>query len=579
MAKYRITAPDGGTYEVTAPDDATQEQVLAYAQANYSGKAEQGKSEQPGMVKSAVMGVARGAKDVVDTGAQWLASGFDKLAGTKEGERVQQMNDTGKADFQREYGGSTAADIGRLGGNIAATWPVGGVLGTAVRGAGAAAGVGRIVEPMAQAIASGGMRAGGVTGAAGLASRGAGGAVSGGAMAGLVDPESAATGVVIGAATPAVIRGSSKVFDATARALRPEVSATPLARRALEMGAPLGIADLSNNGMVRGTRSILNDSLFTGGIGRAQNEAKQAWFNQQVGKTFGADAKSLTPEIMDTAKKRLGNEFDRIWGGNDLMVDNQLLVKLSGLRQNADLLPQGEGKRLLSHLDDFESRIAQGADGAMVIPGGVANRFQSSLRKTSEGAQGFLKNDLLDMRQSVISAFNRSVSPQDAAALTANRGKYKAMKTVEPLLQKSEAGVAGRTSGDVPPALLSQAVVNSYKGGVGGAPLTELSQIGQRFLVDRTPQTGGSARAAIQNTALGGALAAGALTNPYTLLGIPAAMGVNKALGSPALARGLLTAPESGAERALLGLPLTGGLLDLGVRAAPLLSPALSTSR
>lgn len=35
MAKYRITAPDGDTYEVTAPDDATQDQVLAYAQANY----------------------------------------------------------------------------------------------------------------------------------------------------------------------------------------------------------------------------------------------------------------------------------------------------------------------------------------------------------------------------------------------------------------------------------------------------------------------------------------------------------------------------------------------------------------
>ena len=36
MAKYRITAPDGGTYEITAPDDASQEQVMAYAQANYA---------------------------------------------------------------------------------------------------------------------------------------------------------------------------------------------------------------------------------------------------------------------------------------------------------------------------------------------------------------------------------------------------------------------------------------------------------------------------------------------------------------------------------------------------------------
>lgn len=32
MAKYRITAPDGGVYEITAPDNASQEDVLAYAQ-------------------------------------------------------------------------------------------------------------------------------------------------------------------------------------------------------------------------------------------------------------------------------------------------------------------------------------------------------------------------------------------------------------------------------------------------------------------------------------------------------------------------------------------------------------------
>lgn len=35
MATYTITAPDGQQYDVTAPDNATQDQVLAYAKANY----------------------------------------------------------------------------------------------------------------------------------------------------------------------------------------------------------------------------------------------------------------------------------------------------------------------------------------------------------------------------------------------------------------------------------------------------------------------------------------------------------------------------------------------------------------
>ena len=38
MAKYRITAPDGGTYEVTAPDTASEAEVMAYAQQNYQAK-------------------------------------------------------------------------------------------------------------------------------------------------------------------------------------------------------------------------------------------------------------------------------------------------------------------------------------------------------------------------------------------------------------------------------------------------------------------------------------------------------------------------------------------------------------
>jgi hypothetical protein len=40
MPTYVVTAPDGKEYEITAPEGATQEQVLAYAQQNYSKPAE-----------------------------------------------------------------------------------------------------------------------------------------------------------------------------------------------------------------------------------------------------------------------------------------------------------------------------------------------------------------------------------------------------------------------------------------------------------------------------------------------------------------------------------------------------------
>ena len=39
MAKYQITAPDGGTYEITAPDGASEAEVLAYAKKNLGSPA------------------------------------------------------------------------------------------------------------------------------------------------------------------------------------------------------------------------------------------------------------------------------------------------------------------------------------------------------------------------------------------------------------------------------------------------------------------------------------------------------------------------------------------------------------
>jgi len=522
-----------------------------------------------------VQGIGGGFGRVATAAAELVPRGLDAIGLERAAEWARndiapsrQNLDAGMARLKARSPMATGA--GELVGEIAATYPVGGVLGGAVRGLGAATGAGRAVAPLADALSSAGLRSGGVGGVGGLALKSAGGAATGGAATALVDPQAAGQGALLGGMLPGVWQGTSRVMGAAGKAFRPDVAAQPLAQRAVELGAPLGVADLSNNGMVRGARSILNDSIFAGGVGAKQEAAKQAWFNKAVGRTFGAEAESLTPEVMDAAKKRLGDEFDRIWGNNNIRVDDELLGSLSKLRNEANLLPEGEQRRLLSHLDDIESRVVPGADGSMMIPGEVANRFQSSLRRTVDGAQGFLKNNLNELRQSVVGAFNRSVSPQDAAALKLTQGQYKAMKTVEPLLQKAEASVAGRTPGDIPPALLSQAVVNSYKGGVANSPLTEVAQIGQRFLVDRVPRTGGSPRALLQNAAIGGALGTGAWMNPYTLLAVPAAMGINRALGSPAVARGLMAAPQAGGL--LSGGGISGGLLDLAVRAAPLLS-------
>lgn len=450
---------------------------------------------------------------------------------------------------------------GKLAGEIAGTAGAGGAIANvAGRGIGAVAPtLLPRAQPLLSAIQSGGMTAPG----ANLLTRTAGGAITGGASAAAVNPEEALSGVLAGGAMPGVVKGLGAVGSAIGRQLLPGGESAQLAQKALDMGAPLGIADIAEGKFTKAVRSVLNDAPLTGGIGTAQNAAKQTWFNRAVGEVFDAADDKLTPQVMDAAKQKMGGEFDRIWNNNVLKVDQPLLQSLSKTRANASMLPKAERSRIVSMLDDLESQVTQAADGSMVIPGEVANRYQSAIRKASDSAQGFLKNDLMGLRKDVIGAFNRSVSPEDAAALALNQKKYKAFKTVEPLLNKGELGVAGREAGDVPAGLLPGAVLQSYKSNPAGSPLAELSKIGSKYLVDRTPQTGGSIRAGIQNSAIGAALGMSALSNPLTAAAVvPSAMGLNQMLGSPMLARGLLSAQA----------PQMGGLLSFGQKAVPVLS-------
>lgn len=518
--------------------------------------------EQPGKLSSLGAGIGQGVGNVVLGAQNLLGMGLEKIGADTAGQWLQQDAQQGKAKLAQEVAPYEQANPmttggGRLAGEIVSTLPVGGVL---AKGVAAIPGVATKTAPLVQALRTSGMSAGGLTGAKGLATRAGGGAVVGGTSASLINQEDTTPGAIIGGAFPVLAKGAGVVGQSIGQNLRP--AADPLAQRAMQMGAPLGIADLAEGKTVKALRSILNDAPMSGGIGAKQNDAKQAWFNKAVGEVFDASSDKLTPEVMDAAKKRMGGEFDRIWGNNVLKVDDAFVQSLDKAKKNASMLPEGERNRIIGMVDDLASQIKNGE-----IPGDVANRYQSEIRKMSEKANGFLKDDLTNLRRDVLSAFNRSVSPEDATALALNQKKYKAFKTVEPLLAKGEAGVAGREAGDIPAGLLPQAVYQQYGSNVAGSPLADLSRIGSKYLVDRTPQTGGSARAMIQNSAIGGALAAGSIANPATLAAIPTAMAVNKALGSPRLARSLAPTKQNAAL-----INALRQIEQLGYRSAPVIA-------
>lgn len=117
------------------------------------------------------------------------------------------------AAYDREAPTSLAYQAGDLAAQVAGTAGVGGAIAAPLRAVApavpAAAGV---LTKFANAIGSGGMQLGGAPaatitqGAGNLALRAGGGAVAGGASAGLIDPEQAGQGAVIGAGFPVAAR-------------------------------------------------------------------------------------------------------------------------------------------------------------------------------------------------------------------------------------------------------------------------------------------------------------------------------------------------------------------------------------
>lgn len=266
MARYRVEGPDGAVHVFEGPDDATPNQVTAFAAQHFGQQkpvpaaattqaparslvdqflGPEGGPEGSGLRnfrgKNALMGALRGAAGIGATIAQPFQAVEDALTGktapTLSGLVSGQRPDSSNAEMRAGIDGgvtATGADpnslsfnVAKLATEIAGTSGVGGVVAAPVRALTTA--VPRLapaLAPIAEAITTGGMRAGQsapgfVAGAKNLATRAFGGAVTGGASAGLVNHEDAGTGAGIGAAIPVVGKATGAAGKAVASLVRP----------------------------------------------------------------------------------------------------------------------------------------------------------------------------------------------------------------------------------------------------------------------------------------------------------------------------------------------------------------------
>lgn len=513
MARYQITGPDGGTYEITAPDDASEDQVLRYAQENFSGNdrsaANRPRGQRGGAVgqmkvregiESALMGMAdpihggaqalthalpSGIVDRVNRFNNWIADNTGLLARIPEG-GLDQMIQEREQSYQAKLNDRGYDDGGlRTAGNLATTIPLSYMLRLPTR------------TLPAQTVESAG--SGALIGAAAPVVDGADYAEQ--------KRSDIATGAIGGAVAPAALRGAARVVSprtsGNVRLLREEgVNLTP--------GQTLGGAwQRSEEAMT--SIPVVGDAIKRGQR-RAIEDMNRAVANRalgEIGQTVprGASGRELVSYVDEQLGRAYGDLLPRL---NNIRADDAFLNDLATLSSMSREYGEQLGRQFDALLD---GQVWNKFTNAGRISGEQMKQVDSALGRL---ARGYRRSDDFDRRQfgdaiaSVRLSLRNLVArshPERADELAAiDRGYANYVR------MRDAAGMQGAQEGVFSGAQLSSAVrrgdASVGKGNFarGRAPLQDLSDAAKDVLGSKVPDSGTAMRA----TMIGGAAAAGA---------------------------------------------------------------------
>lgn len=499
--------------------------------------------------QKALAGLKQGVQDVdatFDPMAQAIArhAPFLDTIGNKLGfasaDDVADLHARDRALFSGALGDDTIGNVGRIGGNVAASAPL--VMGGNMLARRAAALAPEALAPVTNFIAG---RAGGslATRAASVATHGAAegtmgaAAVSGGNDAPLSEQleEGAGIGALLGPGGKLV----AKLGGAAVGALAPKVNpiVAQLAQKAVDAGIDLRGSQISGSPFIKTVDSVL--ARVPGSGIAADNAAQREQFTRAVGRTFGADAPALTPDVMSAAKQNISKVYKDVSARTQVQAGPELTDALDQIHADAQgVLDTNKIPALKKLIANVRSKI--GPDGTI-----SGDAFQaltnkgSMLDKATQDGNSSFANAAKEIKANLNAALEASATPEDAAALSRADWQWKNMRTVEKL-------IANSPDNQIDPARLNRPVSTSFKNRAytGAGDLGDLADIGQRFLKDQsssnTAERGQIINALLQHGS-GVAGGIGSLLGYHAGLDplYAAGAGVGVAAGTSAISRGV----------------------------------------
>jgi len=461
---------------------------------------------------------------------------------------------------------STAFAVGKIGGEIAGTAGAGGAIGNALaRVPGAAAAMPGVIN----ALRTGGMTTGqAVTPGAlnalrDIGTRAVGGAITGGASAGLVDPSQAGTGAMVGAALPVGIKGAAAVGRAVGG------GATSLIKNALGLSTGVGAEPVSQafRAGQTGNRDFLANMRGEVPLTDVLDRAKQGLSKMAAAKS--AEYRSgMIPIAGDKSVLSLQ--------GIDKALDDALgVATFKGQTKNA--AASSYVAKMRDAVDEWkalapdEFHTPEGLDALKQKLGGIMEEIPFE-QKTARLAAG-----------KVYSAAKSTIEDQAPTYAKVMKDYSEASSQISELERALSLG--DKASKDTAMRKLQSLMRNNVQTNYGNR-LTLANTLEREGGVDLMPSLAGQAMNSLTPRSLSGqmgsgatALAAMATSNPLLLAGLPLqsprVVG-SLAYGAGRLAGGASNALRGGAQQGAVGAPnalanlLSQSQLEqLGYRAAP----------
>ena len=308
----------------------------------------------------------------------------------------------------------------------------------------------------------------------------------------------AAGNVVGGVVVPKVVQAIGSAVAPAAKAVLGAVTpeAKALYAKAQALGIPVTAAQLGDSKFSKYLASAI-DAIPLSGSGKTK-ELQQKAFNKAVANTFGEDTDEVTRAVYNRARTRLGSEFDRLSGQNELKVTPALMTEVNDVISRTQHYTSPDIEKAITNLaSDMRSRLDT---NTMTVPGSTYQAIDTQMSNIMK-AGGEKAIYVGQLQKAFRDAMDLSIKPADAAAWQQARSQYKNLKAVRDIVGKNDA------SGDISPALLmgrlnsteagKEAMAKGTRGELG-----DIAEIGKQFITNKVPDSG-TAQRALAYSALG----------------------------------------------------------------------------